>query len=295
MPSFIICLHIAKKMTRMLRRLKAQSAMEYLMTYGWAILIIAVVLGTLFQLGVFSSSSFSVRAPPGACQVLRTSAAVNLVGQCSGVLPQYVAQFNGQTSYVGLGSGPLLSPANAITISAWIQRASLSETVHKPIIGNTNAYFMTLVYNTNVIGFWPQIGSQRYIGVGTVSDTNWHHVVAGYSADQMLLFTSLDGVYSSTGANYGNINTGTGTLIGLGWGSQFNYHWNGLIANVQIYNASLAADQIQVLYLEGIGGAPVKPQNLVGWWPLNGNGNDYSGSNNNGVPSSVSFTQQYGK
>ncbi len=39
------------------KRLKAQSAMEYLMTYGWAILIIAVVLGALFSLGVFSSSN----------------------------------------------------------------------------------------------------------------------------------------------------------------------------------------------------------------------------------------------
>jgi len=39
------------------RKLKAQSAMEYLMTYGWAILIIAVVLGALFSLGVFSGSS----------------------------------------------------------------------------------------------------------------------------------------------------------------------------------------------------------------------------------------------
>jgi hypothetical protein len=39
------------------RTRKAQSAMEYLMTYGWAILIIAVVLGALFSLGVFSSSN----------------------------------------------------------------------------------------------------------------------------------------------------------------------------------------------------------------------------------------------
>jgi hypothetical protein len=38
--------------------LKAQSAMEYLMTYGWAILIISIVLGSLFSLGVFSTSSF---------------------------------------------------------------------------------------------------------------------------------------------------------------------------------------------------------------------------------------------
>ncbi len=36
---------------------KGQSAMEYLMTYGWAILIIAVVLGALFSLGVFSGGA----------------------------------------------------------------------------------------------------------------------------------------------------------------------------------------------------------------------------------------------
>jgi len=40
-----------------MRTSKAQSAMEYLMTYGWAILIIAVVLGALFSLGVFSGAS----------------------------------------------------------------------------------------------------------------------------------------------------------------------------------------------------------------------------------------------
>ena len=34
---------------------KAQSAMEYLMTYGWSILIIAVTLVILFSLGVFSN------------------------------------------------------------------------------------------------------------------------------------------------------------------------------------------------------------------------------------------------
>ena len=36
---------------------KAQSAMEYLMTYGWAILVILVVLGILYLLHVFSPNS----------------------------------------------------------------------------------------------------------------------------------------------------------------------------------------------------------------------------------------------
>ena len=41
---------------------KGQSAMEYLMTYGWAILIIAVVLSALLALGIFNSSGL-----PTAC------------------------------------------------------------------------------------------------------------------------------------------------------------------------------------------------------------------------------------
>ena len=41
--------------------LKLQSAIEYLTTYGWAILIIAVALVALFELGIFN------RAPPTQC------------------------------------------------------------------------------------------------------------------------------------------------------------------------------------------------------------------------------------
>jgi len=52
---------------------RIQSAMEYLMTYGWAILIIAVVLGALYQLGIFNSSGTGasnacLTAPGFICQ-----------------------------------------------------------------------------------------------------------------------------------------------------------------------------------------------------------------------------------
>ncbi|MDE1762596.1 MAG: hypothetical protein KGH78_05440, partial [Candidatus Micrarchaeota archaeon] len=42
--------------------LRLQSATEYLMTYGWAILIIAVVLGALYQLGLFGTSQNALAA-----------------------------------------------------------------------------------------------------------------------------------------------------------------------------------------------------------------------------------------
>lgn len=37
---------------------KAQSAVEYLTTYGWAIMIIAIVLSVIFYFGVFSPGRF---------------------------------------------------------------------------------------------------------------------------------------------------------------------------------------------------------------------------------------------
>ncbi len=51
--------------------MNSQSAMEYLMTYGWAILIIAVVLGALYSLGIFNGANFlggtCVAAPGYLC------------------------------------------------------------------------------------------------------------------------------------------------------------------------------------------------------------------------------------
>ncbi len=38
---------------------KLQSAVEYLTTYSWALLIIAIVLGVLFELGLFNTNQFA--------------------------------------------------------------------------------------------------------------------------------------------------------------------------------------------------------------------------------------------
>jgi hypothetical protein len=67
------------------------------------------------------------------------------------------------------------------------------------------------------------------------------------------------------------------------------------IANLQIYNTSLDAGEVQILYAEGIGGVPVTPRYLTGWWPLNGDSADYSGNNNNGADTMLTYTAQYGK
>lgn len=85
----------------------------------------------------------------------------------------------------------------------------------------------------------------------------------------------------STAANIGASGAGTNS-------------WNGLISNVQIYNISLTSNVISAMYDEGIGGVPLSLNNLVGWWPLNGNPYDYSGNIQNGaIAGSVSFTNSW--
>ena len=52
---------------------KSQSAMEYLMTYGWAILVVLIALGALFYLGVFNPktpSTCNANAPLTCTDVL---------------------------------------------------------------------------------------------------------------------------------------------------------------------------------------------------------------------------------
>jgi hypothetical protein len=83
------------------------------------------------------------------------------------------------------------------------------------------------------------------------------------------------------------------TSATLSLGGWSGYEYNGLLTNVQLYNATLSANDIQDLYNEGIGGAPIKISNLVGWWPLNGNANDYSGNGNNGASAYISYTQKW--
>ena len=101
------------------------------MTYGWAILVIAVVLAALYSLGIFNPNSFAPKASAGSCEVVRpfgptTSTDVHLEGTCTNMLPKYVAYFTG-TGFTSDIKTPLYFPlSNTINFSvvAWISPAS---------------------------------------------------------------------------------------------------------------------------------------------------------------------------
>ncbi len=278
-----------------------QSAMEYLMTYGWAILIIAVVLGALYSLGVFNMSAYMPKIGPGVCHVFRpngpgTSWNVALTGSCAGYLPQYVAQFANT-----LGSGnvqiSIKSPSalqnnnGPFTISVWLDsNLWLSTSVQQIVMYNEQPSISGFRFGTvgpaGDIGFWTtQSGGTLSLIISSnfLNSHTWYHVVVVYQNQAGTLYVNGVNVVSGTGNYIGNTQN---LIIGPQGGS---YSINGSVANVQVYDASLTANQVQYLYQEGIGGAPIYLQHLVGWWPLNGDTNDYSGNNNNGVPTNIAF------
>ena len=72
------------------------------------------------------------------------------------------------------------------------------------------------------------------------------------------------------------------------------YHGSITHTNSKLSYHCTFSKNTQALYLEGIGGAPIDLQYLVGWWPLNGNANDYSGNGNNGqINGGVTFVSNW--
>jgi hypothetical protein len=289
--------------------LKAQSAMEYLMTYGWAILIIAVVLGALFQLGVFNANNFAPKAPPGSCQVFRpygpgTTQFINLEGICSGELPQYVAQFSGSGSKITASIPSLPQGAAQRTITAWYNEISSSD-------GQQDIFaYGSLVCRTPTIPLPPEYFEVYTNGCSNnpamnawCTDTclstspnyalnTWIFVAYEYNGTYQIGYTGYTGgLLKTANIPYNSFNT-QGTTLYIGQGLD-RADFIGYISNVQVYNTSLSPSEIQALYQEGIGGAPIDLQHLVAWYPLNGDANDYSGNGNNGVPSNVKFVSNW--
>jgi len=79
---------------------KAQSAMEYLMTYGWAILVVLIALGALFYLGVFSpkTPNSCVGVAPISCTDVKAT------GSASGGSDTLILTLGASGATGGIGS-----------------------------------------------------------------------------------------------------------------------------------------------------------------------------------------------
>ncbi|MDE1761691.1 MAG: hypothetical protein KGH78_00660, partial [Candidatus Micrarchaeota archaeon] len=235
--------------------IRIQSAMEYLMTYGWAILVISVVLGGMFALGVFNPTTFLAKAQPGACQVIRTNGPnttmfISTSGLCNGQLPQFIATFSGNGAYANLGNSISESPENgatgAMTLCTWYLVNSLTGYVGVALKGesspsNGNSWEYTIdpagtsqgfaVYPPTGTPFLPPSPIASYSTGSQPTTGKWYFACFTYNYAKSSAYYYLNGQqYTATFVGGLPASTGTGNFIVGGGNSGYSQVW---MSNVQ--------------------------------------------------------------
>jgi hypothetical protein len=266
-------------------------------------LIIVVAFYALYMLGVFGGGGLSSggRAAPGSCQVLRPSGAgnnqlVSLNGECQGQLPQYVAYFGGLSGGssvpgITIPYSSYLEVTGPLTVSWWFSSGYPSTSNFDTEMIDTRQPD-TVAFDVQLEGgASPKLHGDIGDGSGwittavdypwTFSQSTWYYVTETFNSIAWTIY--VNGTSVATGTYLPNtpnfLNSDNYAILGYGSGGGA---FHGQMANVQVYSAALSANAVKALYLEGIGGAPVDLGSIVGWWPLNGNANDYSGNSDDG-------------
>ncbi len=358
---------------------KSQSALEYMMTYGWAILVIVIVAGVLYSLGIFSPSSSLSTTITGFSGLSVTQAGcVNSVN--NQILELYVTNTVGYpvnitkinttgnngvdasqniSSILGDGDSAVFyvngacnkssSYAGSVTITYTEPGQALpgpylstGKIANVPVNSNpnevgkfsgNNAYIQTTVSNipigasprTIVAWIYTTNNTQNraFFGYGTSSNYEdfyaavgtacandgiwvdawdtcfalppqpltpmWVFVVYLYNGTAEQGYTGYDGSLSGFGYKFYTSSTVYSPFYIGDTSAAYGGGFNGSMSDVQLYNTALSYADITRLYSEGLGGSPISNAGLLGWWPLDGNANDYSGNNNNGVATNVNW------
>ncbi len=202
------------------------------------------------------------------------------------------ANFNGTNSYASV---PLAwNSGTNISVEAWVyldkiptNNAGIVSAVSSSNYGtisifpNGNCYIQVGI--TNTTGSWqPQDGSECLV------PNKWYQIVAVANQTNNTYSLYINGAKQFTNTFKGTLEAATSFNIGLF--SYQNAYFPGSIKNVQIYKNAISYGTIKALYLEGVNGGPLNNSNLVGWWPLDGNTNDYSGNGNNGTAYYLNYT-----
>ena len=160
-----------------MRMRKGQTAMEYLMTYGWAILIIMVVLAVLFYLGVLSPQVPSqCTFPAGITCVtykLMTNGTLRLdIGQGTGHTIEIHGVVCTQKTDLDLSTANIVYPSGLSVIISSGNKATVANETYQTICTNAN-----LQIANGTVG--DQYTNARIYINYTERDTNMNRIAVG--------------------------------------------------------------------------------------------------------------------
>ena len=212
------------------------------------------------------------------------------------------AQLNGRGANITIATSNALLQGTAATMAIWAKWNSGSHSGRQEILGadsalgdEINPIIAVNDSGTEEAETWvctvTNCWSEAKSAAGAIQLGNWYFLVSRYNGSAVSLWINGNQVASSAAYNAISLQ-GTGLDGFIGSRSNTGDSFNGSVADAQMYSAALSGTQIQQLYQEGMAGIPFT-SNLVGWWPLNGNANDYSGNSNNGIATGGGFVYPY--
>ena len=230
--------------------MKAQSAMEYLMTYGWSILIIAITLVSLFELGFFNGKGGSISQ---GCISESGYLCSNPILYTSGVLITNVGSIGQSITITGTGcslnsTNPSITPVVSQSLSSgevvslqfqcplssnsigssfsgylWVQysnsyQSNLTSLIGKVIVSISEAAPSPeeLLYTAN---------SNNTVSVYDLATGSIKHTITGAGLNQ-----PRDIIFSSNGTNAFVLNNGDNQVL------EFNTATNSIIKTFQMSN-----------------------------------------------------------
>jgi hypothetical protein len=161
------------------------------------------------------------------------------------------------------------------TVEAWVYLSPQSVQYY-PIAGEfgSSAQPFILAVSDNVPVVQVNGLTESAFANATITQGGWYDLAATYNGVSATLY--IDGVPSG-GNTIATPPSGV-TNFNIGAAPFTASFFTGYIADVQLYNASLNQSQLADLYAAGPTANPTNElSKLRGWWPLNGNSNDYSG------------------
>ena len=164
-------------------------------------------------------------------------------------------KFDGAGDYVDCGNDTSINFDNNMdyTYSAWAYGVGMEGSEEQESIismedlGKTKGFSLYHEYGTpNTIRFW-EWSTSTYIVLGEYSDNTWYHVAFTYNSFDNEIRVYKNGMYIDSDNAVGIFSNTENFLIGAGI-TGMDYHWNGTIDDVMIFNRFLSAEEIQALY-----------------------------------------------
>ncbi len=218
--SLYVHTHTTKHLTLLAKSKRSQSALEYMMTYGWAILIIVIVAVILYSMGIFNPSSSVTFTSSGFSPFTVSSSLCNNLGYkiavIAGPIPNNANSLTISKVYLTSATGANTTTASYTLTNPVTLKSGQSATILIPTVAcNAANVHYSMSANIEYSYTVPTIGLQTINTTGTVAGTSIAgkpSVLTAYEPvtvtnsqssstpspfQQMVNFTSLDSGWTS--------------------------------------------------------------------------------------------------